>query len=164
MEANFKFKVKGPIFNPVIRGKITFSVFFSAMNEALLLIQSAVVRGTPRGATGNLKRSINTDIKGGRTRPMRGEVGTPLKYGIPIERGIRAGRGFPKISAIEHWIKRKLKPSSENLDSVTFLVARNIQKRGTKGHFMFEKAFEETAMRVERIFEAAGVKLVRTLE
>lgn len=73
-------------------------------------------------------------------------------YAAPVEFGTKPH--FPPITALLPWVKHKLGIVDEKeAKSVAFAIAQSIAKRGTKGAFMFQKAFDQVSGEAVAIFE-----------
>lgn len=142
-----------------------------AMDASLDLIEEQVVVRTPVNID-LLRGSIDHTIFG-EPPNFRGEVFTPLVYGIVVERGRRAGAKAPPIAPIIFWVRRKkivftrvLKSGKTvplSIESTAFLIARAIGRRGIKGKFMFEKGFEAALPHVLRTWEKVPENIVARL-
>lgn len=111
-------------------------------------LESAVAEKTPKGVGGaaGLAGSIFGEVKAlGST--ITGVVGTPFAYAKVIELGRKPGSKMPPIAPIALWAQRKLGLDEEMARGIAFGIARNIARRGFKGHpdgwRMFEKTFNE---------------------
>jgi hypothetical protein len=64
------------------------------------------------------------------------------EYAAPVETGTRPH--FPPPSALLPWVQKKFgfEDEKEAL-SMAFAVAKSIAKKGTSGHFMFQRALTE---------------------
>lgn len=111
--------------------------------------------------TGQGRGSTATEVRGSKTN-LRGIVGTPLIYGLPVELGREPGK-MPPVAAIEYWVIRKGIASPPESRSVAFLIARAIGRRGTEGAFMFEKGWEASEGTVEKIFDEAVERVLERL-
>lgn len=64
------------------------------------------------------------------------------RYAAPVETGARPH--FPPSSALIPWVMRKLGVTDEKAaESLAFVIARSIAKRGTRGHEMFSRALTD---------------------
>jgi hypothetical protein len=64
------------------------------------------------------------------------------KYAPPVETGARPH--FPPPSALLPWVQKKFGFDDEkDALSMAFAVAKSIAKKGTSGHFMFQRALTE---------------------
>ena len=126
-----------------------FAEMRKAMKEALDVLHAEITARTPVN-TGTLRQSIQPVIRG-QAPSFVGEVGSPLIYGWPVERGRRPGK-MPPVDAIELWVNRKLGLQGNEAKSVAFLVARAIGRRGTRGEAMFFRGTEAARPRVEQIW------------
>lgn len=122
----------------------------SAMQESLGYLQGQVQKETPVNF-GLLRGSILPRPITGTAMSLTGTIGTPLVYGLVMERGRRPGK-FPPIAPLELWAQRVIgKPG------LGFVIARAIARKGSparaKGGFrMFEKAAQRGVGTIERIF------------
>jgi hypothetical protein len=132
-----------------------------AVRRAMSVIETNVVDLTPLGATKNLSQSWATEV---RSIPagVRGELGSPLNYALPVEKGRRAGR-MPPIDPIHLWVVRKGIAPPETARQVAFLIARAIGRRGTKGAKMLEKGVKKSEPMIQRIFDDVAEKIIRSL-
>lgn len=92
----------------------------------------------PAVATGELANAVTAEMHG----EFAGDlfVAPPADvYGQPVEGGTRPH--WPPREPILRWVKHKFGVDGKEADSIAFLVARKIAKKGTRGHFMFERAF-----------------------
>lgn len=78
-------------------------------------------------SSGVLRDSYTSNVEGSE----RVIVGSPLEYAKHVEWGTGPRNSVPPYSAIEPWVKRELKPSPEELESVTWSVMNKIKKEGT---------------------------------
>jgi hypothetical protein len=105
---------------------------------------------------GVLAGSIFHDLQGGAAL-LRTVIsaGPPADlYASAVETGTRPH--FPPPSALIPWVKQKFNPDTEEEAlSIAFAIARSIAKRGTQGHFMFERASEQLGKEAEGIMIAA---------
>jgi len=76
---------------------------------------------------GRYKNSIESKII--QRSNMRAQTFTNVDYAKDLEFGVGAGQ-WPDVSELRTWVDRKLGVSDEELDSVTFLVARHIFQEG----------------------------------
>lgn len=156
-------KTKGPIFSLRRRKEVTESEVRSAMEDSTAKLLREVKLGTPV-STGTLRRSITSKIQS-RGTALRGTVFTPLKYGIPVERGQRPH--WPNIDNIETWLRRPakaLKTEGATVRQVAFLVSRKIARSGVKARKMFELGFRQSQSFIIRRFKEIGIKMKGKLE
>ena len=129
-----------------------FRLAREAMAEITGMLMREVITRTPIGASGNLKGSIFTEIKGENPSVLRGVVASRVPYAGYVEFGRRAGGGMPpwrEGSPLYWWVVRNLESRGGDFESVAFLVARAIARRGTRGRRMFARALEENQRRIE---------------
>lgn len=116
-----------------------------AMTETALYLEHGVAERTPVDL-GMLRASIAHDIRGRGTN-LRGEVFSNRDYAPTVERGRRAGRGFPPREPLERWAARKLGDPT-----LWFVIARKIARQGTKAVRMFKRTADGSGPAVERIW------------
>ena len=129
-----------------------------AMEASLQLLEGQVATRTPVN-TGQLRSSITHQV----TSPfpnLAGVVGSPLPYAIVMEEGRKPGAKMPPVDAIKLWVVRKLGIPAQEADSVAFLVARSIAKKGTKGRHMFKEGLEVSEPHIKQLFDSAIARSV----
>lgn len=131
------------------------------MNASMDIFNQLVKGSTPVN-TGTLRSSIQSIIKG-RKLNWQGRLTTPLLYGEVVEFGRRAGKQ-PPTDAIKMWVIRKGIASGKEADSVAYLIARKIGKRGTRGAFMFTAGFDDGKPIVERFWQTVPARIVGRME
>lgn len=113
--------------------------------EKLALMGVGLVQSLSPVASGILANSETFKMEGGAEMMVKATIfaGPPADvYAAPVETG--AAPHFPPPSALLLWVKRRFNPSSEKEAlSIAFAVAKNIAKRGTPGHYMFEKTYAQ---------------------
>ncbi len=136
---------------------VVFEEAARAVGDIVEMIHARAAAGTPRGATGALRGSIVSEVRGSALDSLRGTVATPLAYALPVEEGRGPGRRPPSGpgSSLYGWVERVLGVSGGEARSAAFLIARAIGRRGTAGRHMFRDALEKSmgpiARRVERL-------------
>lgn len=125
------------------------------------LIEQQVVARTPVGATGNLRLAWGTDVKRG-AGIVRGEVVNPLAYGLPVEKGRKAGK-MPPIAPIQLWVTRVLGLSGYEARSAAYVIARAIGKRGTRAANMLKEGFAASEPVVLNLFEEIPQTIIAEL-
>jgi hypothetical protein len=133
-----------------------------AMTGSLFMFQELIQAKTPVNS-GALRQSFIPSRPIQRGQSITGNVSTPLAYGIVMERGRTPGSKMPPVDAIELWVRRKGIASVESR-AVAFVIARSIAKKGIKGVFMVENAFEEGSPKSIKLFELATQKAVDKIE
>lgn len=97
-----------------------------------------LVRGyTPVGMSGLLRGSIFTEIQG-QNANLTGIVSTPSPYAESMEEGTKPH--WAPIEPLKLWAMRRLGD-----EEIAWAIRDKIAKVGTKGHFMFKKAFEQSS-------------------
>lgn len=130
----------------------------AAMTEADGKLEAQVKMFAPRGASGDLQRSVIGEERQVGEFGVEGLVTSPLNYAPPVELGTRPH--FPPVEALIDWVKAKLGITGDKeARSVAFLVARKISRQGTKGQKMFEGSLEHMTPEITAIFEAAQQRI-----
>ncbi len=135
-----------------------------AMWEALLLTEREVRERTPIGVGGGggLAGSIGARDPRVTADGVVGEVGTSLRYAIPVELGRRPGQRPPPIEPLIDWVEQ-LGLGPEESRGAAYAIARTIARRGTKGAHMFSEGFAAVEGEVEHIFGRARDRLAERL-
>lgn len=155
-----KFPTKLPAYLDSERARqIVYDANKITMHGAVNLLHGATVENTPF-AFGLLRRSIFgevLDVSGN----IIGKVGTPSPYGAPVEFGSRPH--WAPLAPLVLWAQRKL--GLNGLFAIA--AARNIRYKiahhGTKGYFMFKRAFNENKGRIRKLFKDAQAATLRKL-
>lgn len=137
---------------PIAREEEVFRLAREAMAEITGMLMREAITRTPIGASGNLKGSIFTEIKGENPSVLRGVVASRVPYAGYVEFGRRAGGAMPpwrEGSPLYRWVVRNLESRGGDFESVAFLVARAIARRGIPERRMFARAFEENQRRID---------------
>jgi hypothetical protein len=136
------------------------------VEEALLLLEREIKDNTPVGVhgAGGLRGSITHELRGQAIAEglgVAGKVFSPLNYALPAELGSKPH--FPPIAPLRDWVEAKLGVDKSRSQSVAFLVARKIARKGTKGAFMFTNALSNNAQQVIGILNAAMQRIIARL-
>ena len=137
---------------PAIAWEGVFLLAHEAMAEITGMLRREVITRTPIGASGNLKGSIYTEIKGENSSVLRGVVASRVPYAKYVEFGRRAGGAMPpwrEGTSLYRWVAYKLGPPDGSIGRVSFLVARSIARHGIPERRMFAHAFEDNQRRIE---------------
>lgn len=127
----------------------------AGVEEALQLLEREVKENTPVGVHSLLRGSIAHRLRGEGVEIGAGAVGevfSPLNYAAAVELGTKPH--FPPLAPLRDWVQRKLGVDASRSESVAFLVARKIAKRGTKAAKMFATALNDNASQVNSILAA----------
>jgi len=135
---------------------------YRAVTGVIAAAEQLIAGNTPTGATGNLRGSITSEIRG-TPLDLAGEIFTPLLYGEPVEYGRKPGRP-PPSDAIRVWVVRKLGLEGKEADSAAYLIARAIGRRGTQGAHMFQNGIEATQPIADRLFAAIPERVFERIE
>lgn len=117
------------------------------------MLKREVMARTPVGASGSLRGSIFTEIKGENPSVLRGEVASRVPYAGYVEFGRQPGGRMPpwrEGSPLYRWVVRNLEPQGGDSESAAFLVARAIARRGIPGRRMFARALEDNQSRIDK--------------
>jgi hypothetical protein len=131
----------------------------AAMNKALPALERQVKSRAPVN-TGALRASINHQILSPFPN-LVGSVGTPVEYGIVMEEGRKPGSRMPPVDAIKLWVVRKLGIPPAEADSVAFVIARSIGRKGIKGREYFKESLEVSEPLINELFAAAIARSVQ---
>ncbi len=146
----FETLVKAP---PIAREEAeVFRLAHETMAGITEMLRREVMTRTPVGASGNLRGSIFTEIKGEGRDALRGVVASRAPYAGYVEFGRRPGGAMPpwrEGSPLHRWVVRNLESRDGDFESTAFLVARAIARRGIPGRRMFARAFEDNRSRIE---------------
>lgn len=137
----------------------------AAMHEATQFGVRRVKERTPQGvsgAQGGLISTIQPEVseRGGN---VIGIIGTSSRYGLPAEKGRRAGKGMPPEGTLVRWIEVKMGMPADEARRIEFVIRRKIAQKGTKGAHMFEKTVKEDWPEFAAIFRRHGVAMVEGL-
>lgn len=96
-----------------------------------LIIETNAKKTAPSD-TGRLRSSIQTEIK---NKGFTAQVFSDVEYAVHVEYGTKAH--FPPPSALKGWARR------HNMPGMEFIIARSINRRGTKARPFLFPAFEK---------------------
>jgi len=145
----------------------------NAMSESGMLLTTMVSARTPVNF-GILRSSIKFptgfEVRGRPASVLEGLTAagkmqlagtSPNVYANFVEFGRRPGK-WPPEGPIQLWVMRKFGLQGQALQDTTFLVRRKIGQRGTKGAYMFKRAWDEGGKRkIEKIWRDVPVKAVK---
>jgi len=134
----------------------------NAMDGSLDWLLDQITAETPVNF-GLLRASFGKEIHG-TAFDLVGIVGTPLVYGLPVETGRAPGK-MPPIAPIKLWVVRKLGLKGKAADQAAWAIAYNIGKKGTKGAFMVEQAYNQAVSgpEIEKIWSYELEKFLQEL-
>lgn len=75
-------------------------------------------------------------------------------HAVFVEYGRRAGK-FPPLDYIRQWVRKKMKLEGREANSVGFLIARKIARKGTKPHPFLGPAVEKNKRQVSEAITMA---------
>jgi len=121
--------------------------------EASLFLQREAQENAPVGIGGGagLKGSIMAQPPAVRADNVIGSVGTSIAHAIPVELGTKPH--FPPVTPLAEWARHTLGIPEPEAESVGFLIARAIAKRGTKGTRFMARTFERNAQAAREILD-----------
>ncbi|WP_119304958.1 hypothetical protein [Dongia deserti] len=128
--------------------------------EASLYLER-LVKDNTETASGNLRSSVGAREPRRIGEDVIGVVGTSLGYAIPVELGTKPH--FPPVQALSEWARLKFGLPPEEAEEVGYAVARKIAREGTKGHFMFQRAFSDGEATVQAILTRAAERGLQRL-
>ena len=89
----------------------------------------------------------------------------PAEYGVPLELGTRPHPVSIKgQESLRLWVEKKLGLSGKEAKSATFLIARAISRRGSKGYKMFTKNVSKHEAAVIRILEQIPADIIKRVQ
>lgn len=92
---------------------------------------------------GLLRGSIGTDIRPVGNFGVEAVIGTPLNYAVPVELGSKPHDIVAKNGKALHFMWRGIP-----------IMAKRVRHPGTKGSFMFKRAYDANVAQIERDFES----------
>ena len=98
--------------------------------RSVAAVEGKAKQKAPVGADGQLRKSITGDVQR-KGLGMVGRVGTKMKYAAAVEFG--TDEHWPPSSALERWVRLKLKVPRNKVKSVAFLIARRIAGKSPSG-------------------------------
>jgi hypothetical protein len=119
------------------------------LNGLVIFMAGEVQERTPV-AQGTLRQSIQAGDVIRTDTGVAGSVGTALSYAVPVEIG--SAPHMPPVAPLQDWVKVKLGLTGDDGKAVAWAIARKIAKVGTKGAFMFQRAFDENQAEAQRQF------------
>ena len=93
------------------------------------LAEIAQTEATVQSRSRGVAREIMSDVS-----PFLARVKIPLAYGPTLNRGRAKGAKMPPPDALKAWA------DANHYEGSLFVLARSIQRRGTKGRFFMRKA------------------------
>ncbi len=118
----------------------------------------------PIGADSALSQSIKWTVEDGDPWPRWVTIGPSVLYGIFVALGTRPH--FPPIgegSGLRRWVRLKLGVAPEDVDSVTFMIARKIAKTGTEANDYHVRGKEKAEGATRKIWREAARRIARRL-
>lgn len=140
--------------------ELVLTEMHAAIDETTLLVEREVKEATPTGATETLVNSIfsNTEVA---ANNVLGVVGTSIGHALPVELGTKPHAiSHQGEEAIRDWVIKKLGVAAEEVDRVANAVIWKIRKKGTKGSYMFRRAFDATQSQVQQRLDLGVQRIV----
>ena len=121
-----------------------------AMHKSVFAVQSDVRRETPVD-TGRLRQSVGAKVTG-IGAGLTGIVGTNVLYAQMVEEGTKAHEIRPKTARVLRFMV-----------GTTVVFAKRVRHPGSKGRWMFKKAFEGNTGNIKGFFTRAIEKVAEDL-
>ncbi len=131
-------------------GKWKTAALDKAAPKALVNVSSKITNEAKRNTPvfmGNLRRAISFWLDRPKLTSYIGFTegnANAFEYAMAVERGRKAG-SMPPSSALELWVKRKLKVPEKLVKGIAFVIARKIGREGTKPRPFLLPAFDRHA-------------------
>lgn len=157
--------VDAPIFHPDQARHVLTAQARAFFELALQHLAGHISDEAPIGVSGNLAQSFGgstgdggTEVRGNTLDSLEGRVFSSLPYAIVIDQGRTPGATMPPPQALETWIQRVLNfgGSQEELESLAFVVARAIGRKGIRGRQFIAAGVAKWAPDAEAIFARMG--------
>jgi len=132
-----------------------------SMNQALVVTQAAATERAPVGVSGDLRRSINFEIRNAVGANIVGAVGPSVEYGAPVEYG--SVPHYPPLAPLVLWVERKLQVSDDKVMGVARAIQHKIGRSGTKEKPYMRPAWEAVKDRVNELFAEAGKRIAERI-
>ena len=145
--------------------KIADAELTKAMNQSTLTILAHVKPLVPVGVSGQLRNSMSARVTSDGMGSVVGKVGSNLTnevYPSVMEHGRRPGK-MPPPSALERWVRLKMRVPAKDVKGVAFVVARNIGRRGIKGKKFLQRGYDQSKPRVYAYFQQALDRITERL-
>lgn len=123
-----------------------------ALDRAALEVTRRVRELAPK-AFSTLVNSIRSFVSG-RLQRM---IAPAVNYAASVEQGRPPGRQPGTQNGLQEWVRQKTGFSGKQLESVTFLIARSIGRKGTHAQPYMQPAAEQMGDRVRALI-SAGVE------
>jgi len=140
----------------------------SAMERSVLAAKSAVLPLVPIGASGEARRSIQSQVLPGPYQIVGKVVSTmrrPNVYIYVLNSGRPAGKKMASSTQLEPWVQAKgLASNPTRVRQIAFLIARAVQRKGIKGYGFFWNGLENTKKMIDSYHKQAIDAIVRDLE
>ena len=132
-----------------------------AMGKAVAIITKAAKENVAVGVSGEARAKIHGEVREAGPGAVLGVVGGYSDHSLVLEKG--ADPHWPNVRGLAMWVLRKLRVASDQVQSVTYLVARKISRRGLHAQPYLEPAFEDNQGKISKFFEKALANIVRRL-
>lgn len=120
-----------------------------AMRDAVLMVQRDARKAAPV-FSGELRASILPEIRT-QGNEVVGAVGSQVRHALYMEKGTRPH--FPPVAALQSWARRH--------NTVAFLIARAISRRGLKPRKFLQGAYDENKEKIIKKLESAVKKIAQ---
>lgn len=134
------------------------------LSEAGALVEKCVRQDTPQGVGGTasgLRGSLFNELH--ESPGLFTEIiGSNLAYAEPVDAGTKPH--FPPVAALIPWVEKFITlEHGETAESVAFLIARAIARRGTPAVRMFERGLEAAQSLLPAMAERLGLDIAARL-
>lgn len=138
-----------------------------AMERSVAAARSAVAAEIPIGATGDAKRSIGATASQSPFQTVgkvQSSMRRPNVYIFVLNAGRPPGKRMADSRKLEPWVQAKgLANSPSEVRRIAYLIARSIQRKGTKGFGFFFRGLERTKNQIDGYHAQAVEDITREL-
>jgi ribosomal protein L18 len=115
-------------------------------------LESELIRNTPVGVTGKLRRDWKTEIEWStenEVKMVKVTISNPSVYAQVVDEGRRAAPVSKEgRKSLELWAMRKLKVTEKESKTVAFLIARKKANQPTKGKNFVRKTLDDVLPKI----------------
>ena len=155
--------VDAPLWNTDQARQVLTDQARAYLELALQDLAGFISEEAPVGVSGNLAQSFGAspatadggiEITGSTLETLEGRVFSSLPYAIVIDQGRTPGARMPPPAALITWVERVLQVggSREEVETVAFLVARAIGRKGIQARNFVAAGVEKWTPRGEAVF------------
>jgi hypothetical protein len=148
-----------------------------AMDQSVKSVLGSAKKAAPVGVSGEMRASLETEVKPIGSYDVEGAVGSPLPYAIYVEMGTKPH--YPPIEPLLLWVKRKKLGGTYSIKThrrmggkklqmdedmpIARAIQRKIGKFGTKPTKFLENAFIANGQKIDGYFIKALDRIVQRL-